>query len=111
MDPFLINLIFSMVLLTLMTAVVVIPGLLVRRAMGQVIRIFRSHHSLCQEDGSTADELGLAPRDFFQRIGRLKDYKPFALKILVESGVVRVAEDGKLCLDEERLRESSPNEK
>lgn len=106
MTPFMANLIIFMILLILTAAVIVIPGLLVKRAIGQVIRIFRSRHSLCAEGGRTIDELGLTPPDFFQRIGRPKDYKPFALHVLVDSGIVRVAEDGTLCLSEEKLRES-----
>ncbi len=109
MTPFLANLIFSMILLTLTAAVFVVPSFLLKRAIGQVIRIFRRSHSVCSEGTKTAEELGLQPPDFFEKLAKPKDYKPFALDALVETGIVRVEEDGKLCLLEEKLRESPLN--
>ncbi len=36
-------------------------------------------------------------------MGRLKDYKPYALDALIFIGVVRVVEGGRVCLSEKKF--------
>jgi hypothetical protein len=81
----------------------VIPSLMLRRAISQVIRIFRRNHSLCSESPKTVGELGLAPQGLMDRLFKPRDYKPYALQFLARAGAVRQTEDGKLCLVEEKL--------
>jgi hypothetical protein len=97
-------LLFWMVLLALFwMGFFVIPRILLRRAISQVISIFRKNHSLCSESPKTVDELGLAPRSLFERFFKPRDYKPYGLQLLINAGIVYRTEDGKLCLLEEKL--------
>jgi hypothetical protein len=75
-----------------------------------VIHILRARHSFCWENAKTAEELGLHHRPLFDRLLRPKDYKPYALDALVESGIVRMAEDGRVCLEEAKLAELHLND-
>jgi hypothetical protein len=77
---------------------------LLRRAVLQVIAIFRKHNSLSWHNAKTARELGLATPGFLARIGRPKDYKPQALKALLRLGIIRVFREDRLYLNEDRLR-------
>jgi hypothetical protein len=83
----------------------VIPRWLMRRAARQVIRIFRAQNATDSKNARTIDELGLRPPGMMERMMRRRDYKPQALDALVQVGVVKVTEDGKLYLSEEKLTE------
>jgi hypothetical protein len=101
-------LLFWMVLLTLfLMGFFVIPRILLRRAISQVVRIFRDHHSLCSEIPKTVEELGLTPQSLMDRLIKPRDYKPYALQVLINAGVIRQGKEGKLCLLEEGLPELS----
>jgi hypothetical protein len=82
-----------------------IPRWLMRRAARQVIKIFRAQNATENKNARTIDELGLRPPGMMERMMRRRDYKPQALNALVQVGVVKVTEDGKLYLSEEKLAE------
>jgi hypothetical protein len=83
-----------------------IPAFMVRRAILKVINIFCRHDAIGVENAKTVDELGLKPLDFFQRLWRLRDYKPQALQILRQQGIVYLTKDGKLYIVEDELDEN-----
>jgi hypothetical protein len=82
-----------------------IPRWLMRRAARQVIKIFRAQNATENKNARTIDELGLRPPGMMERMMRRRDYKPQALNALMQVGVVKVTEDGKLYLSEEKLAE------
>ncbi len=86
-------------------ALFAIPGLFLRRAISQVISIFRRSHSFCSETPKTLEELGLAPQSRMDRLFKVRDYKPYALQIMIRAGVVHVGDEGKLCLVEDKTTE------
>jgi len=88
-------------------ALFVIPRFMLKRAMSRVIHVFRRYHCLSKENAMTVEELGLGSPDFVDRIMRPRDYKPYALKMLVSQGVLCQTEDGKFYLSEEKLNEVS----
>jgi hypothetical protein len=95
MDGNLPNLMAWLILSALfLLAVFVIPGLI------------RKNHSLCSEGFRTIEELGLKPLSFFERLSRfklLRDYKPYALQAMIQMGMVRLRDHGKVCLLEDRV--------
>ncbi len=100
------NLLFWMILITLFwVGFFVIPRVMVRRAVLQVLNIFRQSHTLYSEIPKTVEELGLEPRGLTDRLFRSRDYKPYALQILINSGMVRLTEGGKMCLLENKTPE------
>jgi hypothetical protein len=74
--------------------------------MHSVIHIFRQHNALTIKDAKTADELDLGPKPFMSKLSKPRDYKPYALQILIGANIVRVTEDGRLYLAEEQLATS-----
>ncbi len=82
---------------------IIIPRLLLRHAILQVVERFRQSHSLCSESPKTADELGLGPQSLTDRLFRFRDYRPHALQVLIKFGMVHLAEEGKMCLLEDKL--------
>jgi hypothetical protein len=83
-----------------------LPYLLIRRAVGRVIKIFRRQNAISVESARTIDELGLRPRTWLQGMFRGRDYKPQALDILLKADIVQMTEDSKLFLSEEKLAAS-----
>lgn len=81
----------------------VVPGLMTRRAVKAVLKIFRQHGALDEESAMTLQSLGLEPPGFAKRIMKTRDYKPRALDILRKIGVVQTTAEGKIFLAEEKL--------
>ena len=96
-------LIFSLVMTLLLGLALWISGFRTKRAIFKVIEIFCQHNALRALNAKTRDELGLTPPDLLQRMTQLRDYKPYALKILIQRGIVDMTLDGKLYLVEEKL--------
>ncbi len=90
----------------LLAAIFVIPGWRLRRAIRQVVQIFRRHNATDAKNAKTDDELGLKPKPMLQRMMSLRDYKPYALSVLIGAQVVQQTEDGKLYLSEDKLMDS-----
>lgn len=77
-----------------------------QRAVRTVVSIFRDSDAVSAKNARTLHELGLAPKPFLQRAFRPRDYKPQALRLLDQEGCIRLAEEGRLWLCEEALRDS-----
>jgi hypothetical protein len=83
-----------------------ISGFLMKRAIFQVIETFCRQDALERNHAKTIEELGLQPPVFLERIIRFRDYKPYALRFLVERRMIQITPDGKLYLVEKQLDES-----
>ena len=84
----------------------VVPRWLSRRAIFQVISIFREHNAIGIKNAKTSDELGFRQRSMLEGIFRRRDYKLDALTALIKAGVIQMTEDGRLYLSEEKLLSS-----
>lgn len=87
--------------------VVYIQSFLVKKAMRNVVARFRAKGATSPKTATSLYELGLEPPDFMHRTGRVRDYKPHALRLLVQQNVIRGTEDGRVYLSEDELREST----
>ena len=74
-----------------------------RRAMSEVIKVFHQHNALGIKDAKTLQELGLEKPDFARRITRGRDFRQYALQILMKRGIIFSTGDGKLYLVEDKL--------
>ena len=86
-------------------AIVYIPVIMTKRAMVKVIGIFCRHNAVEVRTAKTIDDLGLRPPDFFQKLLKPRDYKPYALQVLKQTGIVKLTNDGKLYMKENKLEE------
>ncbi len=83
--------------------VLYIRAFLTRRAIFKVIEIFYQQNAVGIDGAKTLHELWLERPDFFQRMTRPRDYKQYALQILIKRGIIVENEDGRVYLAEERL--------
>ena len=86
-----------------------LQAFLLKRAVRQVIDRFRECQTLCSQGSKTVAELGLQPRPFFERLFKPRDYKPYALQLLIQRGVVRLTDGDKLCLVENKVHDILEN--
>jgi len=80
-----------------------VRSFLTKRAIFKVVKIFYQHNALGMKDAKTLNELGLERPDFVQRMMKPRDYKQYAIQILLKRGVIHVNQDGKLYMVEEEL--------
>ena len=99
-------LIIILLIIVALVSMLVIPQWLIKRAVPQVIRIFREHNAIDIKNAKTLDELRLRPRGMMQQMFRRRDYKQYALTALMQADIIQMTEDGKLYLSEEKLSES-----
>jgi hypothetical protein len=89
-----------------LVAIIAIPQWLLKRAMRQVIGILREQKATNVENARALDELGFKPRGIMQNVLRGRDYKPYAVDLMVKAQIIQVTEDGRLYLSEEKLSNS-----
>jgi hypothetical protein len=94
---------FFVLMVLAFAGVLYIRAFFTKRAISRVIEIFYQRNAVGINGAKALHELGLEPPDFFQRIMRPRDYKQYALQILIRRGFVLAKEDGKVYLAEERL--------
>ena len=81
----------------------VLPRIRIRRAINQVVAIFEHNNALHVRSARTIDELGLRPPTFLESMMRMRDFKPYALQILMKAEVVSQTDGGRLYLSQDRL--------
>ncbi len=80
-----------------------ISQFLIYLAIRKVIKLFRRYKAVGPTSGRTRDELGLQPQSWFDRMMKMRDYRPQALQLLISMGVIKENEDGRLYLFQEKL--------
>jgi hypothetical protein len=94
------------ILLIVVLAIVgffVLPRIRIRRAVDQVVGIFERNNAVDVRSAKTIDELGLRAPTFLEGMLRMRDFKPYALQILMHTEVVRQTDGGRLYLAQNRL--------
>ncbi len=90
----------------LIVGVIYIPRFLLRKATRNVVYLFRRRGATSPTSATTLEQLGLVQRSGLERVGRPRDYRPYALRLLAEANVIRATEEGTLYLSEETLQQS-----
>ena len=99
------TMVWLMLILVLVVAFVV-PQLMVRRAVPEVVRIFREHGATDPEHARLAAELGLGEKTMWERALRRRDFKPKALLAMIRVGLVHQTDGGRVYLSEKALAET-----
>lgn len=71
---------------------------LFKRAICELMEIFRQNNAVRIEMAATLEELGLADRPLFRL---LRDYRPYAFQVLTQESIIQITPDGRFYLDEE----------
>ncbi len=87
-------------------ALFVIPQWRIKRAIPQVIKMFMDNNAVGIKNAKTEEELGFKRRGMLEGIFKPRDFKPHALTALIQAKIIRMTEDGKLYLAEDKLIES-----
>ncbi len=90
-----------------LVSLILVPRWRMKRAVSQVIKIFRKHEATHINNARTIDQLGLKPRSFLEGMFRGRDYKPYAFQALLRGGIVLETEDGRYYISEDKLATTS----
>jgi hypothetical protein len=91
---------------TLIVLVIYVPRFLLKKAMRNVVSLFRERGAISPMRATTPEELGLVPGSPFDRVLGRRDYRPNALRLLGQANIIRTTEESKLYLSEEELEHS-----
>jgi hypothetical protein len=80
---------------------------LMSKALRDVVARFHKLGATQAENAASLEQLDLAPGRMFERMFKRRDYKPSALRLLIQSGIVITTEDGTLYLSEDALERSN----
>jgi len=81
----------------------VLPRIRIKRATNQVVVIFERNNALDARSAKTIDELRLRPPTLLEGMLRIRDFKPYALQILMKAEVVCQTDGGRLYLSQDKL--------
>lgn len=84
-----------------------VPRLMLKRAIRRVVQQFRTQGAISPESAKTPAELRLPQGGLFAGMGRMRDYRPYAIRLLRQAGIIMGTDDGTVYLCEEAL-EGSP---
>ena len=96
-------LLILLIILLAIFGLFLLPQIRLRRAVKQVVAIFERNDALDVRSAKTIDELRLRPRTFLQGLGRIRDFKPYALQILMDARIVCQTDGGRLYLLQHKL--------
>lgn len=92
-----------LILIVFILSAFYVPIILFRRAVFKVIKVFRDSSALCRQYPKKLEELGLRLPDFNRSLLNPKEDIPYALRSLIQAGIVRLDQEGRACLAEEKL--------
>ena len=97
------------ILLLIVIAVVslfYIPRFMVRKAMKQIIRQLRGVGATSIKRAVTLEDIGIITKGIVGRMFSVRDYRPMAIRMLVQSNVLQETDSGKIFLSESTLADS-----
>ncbi|HHT46337.1 MAG TPA: hypothetical protein GX004_03465 [Firmicutes bacterium] len=100
---------FILFILFILGVGIFLSRLLMVRAIREVIRIFFTTGALDAQNARTKAELGLVPQSFIERMYRIRDYKPYALQVMLNAGIILETSDARYYLSEEKLATTTLN--
>jgi len=101
------NIVYALIFILIFAAIAVsAPAIIAKRTLGKIIAIFRRHGATDAAHAKSRYELGLEKKGFMKEImsPSFRDHKPKVLESLISSYVVRITDDGKLYLEESKLK-------
>lgn len=90
-------------ILLLLVAALYLSRYLLKRAVREVVALLRAKGATDPESAAMLEELGLERGGTFDRMFRLRDYRPSALRLLAQANVVRATDGGRIYLSEAQL--------
>jgi hypothetical protein len=99
-------LILIIVLVGLIIMSIYIPRLLILNAMKKVIKTMINNDAITPQNAQTAEQLGIKQGYRWENMLRMRDYRPQALHMLVETELVVNTMDDRYYLSQQKLKAS-----
>ncbi len=101
------TIIFILFIIGLLVLAFFLSRMRMKRSLQQVLKIFREKGALDHHNAMTREELGITPQSIIERMYKVRDYKPYALQLMVEAGIIIFDEEGKFYLSETNFANSN----
>lgn len=95
-----------MLLGVIVALALVMPLFIMNRTIPRVIEIMRAHNAVDREHAVAAEDMGLTPKPYMQRILSARDHKPRALQLMLQLEIVKLDSEGRMYLCEEELKKT-----
>lgn len=92
-----------LIIILVVLGLLVLPRIRMKRAINQVVAIFERSNAHDVRSAKTIDELGLRPQTFLEGMMRMRDFKPYALQVLMKAEIVRQTDGGRLYLLRDKI--------
>ena len=99
-------LIIVIALVCLVVAAIFIPRYMVLTAMKKIIRTMMKENAVSPRNALTAEQIGITASAMWENMFRMRDYRPQALHVLVESEIIVNTLDGRYYISLDKLRVS-----
>jgi hypothetical protein len=96
--------ILIILLVVLIVLAIFMPRFLIMNAMKRVIKTLIKNDALSPQNAQTAEQLGIRQGAIWDNMFRIRDYRPQALAMLVESEIIVNTIDGRYYLSKEKLK-------
>ncbi|MEW6142760.1 MAG: hypothetical protein AB1597_06325 [Chloroflexota bacterium] len=97
-------LMIGLLLVLFILGVYVIPNWRFKRTARQVVAAFREKGAVTPSGAKTLEDLGFQTRrSFMEQLLKGRDFRMYALQAMLKGDVVRVTEDGRFYLVEDKL--------
>ena len=100
-------LIIVLLVVIILLAMFFIPHWRGKRAIRQVIQMFREHSAIDTKSAKSPEDLGFKHRGMLEGLLRGRDYKQDSLRALMRAEIIQTTEGGRLYLSEDRLSAAS----
>jgi hypothetical protein len=96
-----------LILLVLVVGSFFLSRHLARKAVRDLIKAFARVQALDPDSAVTQAEVGVVPRGLFNPRMGLRDYRPAALRLLMQADIVQLTSDGRVYLSVAALKASN----
>ncbi len=95
-----------LVIILMLAIMIFLPRWLVLRAMRKVLKTLRKQNAVDAKSAKPAEQFGAAPPNLWDRMFKMRDYRPQALQQLVQLQIVSMTPDGKYYINQQNLLNS-----
>ena len=79
-----------------------------KRALRQIVAVFRAKGAISPKTAKTLEELGLMTGSgLLSNMFKPRDYRPYALRALTEANILKGTQDGRFYISEDELDHSA----
>ena len=94
------------VVILMLVTLIFLPRWMIMNAMKKVVKTLVKHDAQSPKAAKFAEDMGIRPLSMWDRMFKIRDYRPQAFQLLVQHGIIVQTPEGKCYLDTNKLSQS-----